>query len=108
MVDRSLREPRRGRAPLGPARHRLQSPGDDGTLGLLLLLSTYAIIGSSSSVPFRGNDTVTALQAIVLGMMLGWTPAMVLFAYFLWRDTGPLSVQKWDRDGIVPESALNP
>ena len=81
---------------------------DDGTLGLLLLRSTYAFVVSYGSVPLRGSDTVTALQAIVLGMMLGWTPGMVLFAYFLWRDTGPLPVRERDRDGILPESALNP
>jgi hypothetical protein len=51
---------------------------------------------------------VTALQAIVLGMMLGWTPGMVLFAYFLWRDTGSIPVRELDRDGILSESALNP
>jgi hypothetical protein len=51
---------------------------------------------------------VTALHAIVLGMMLGWTPGMVLFAYFLWRDTGSMPVRERDRDVILPESALNP
>jgi hypothetical protein len=51
---------------------------------------------------------VTALQAIFLGMMLGWTPGLVLFAYFLWRETGPLPVPELYRDGILPESALNP
>ena len=60
-------------------------------------------------MPFRGGTIkVTALQAIVLGVMLGWTPGMVLFAYFLWRETGPLPVRERDRDGILPESARTP
>jgi hypothetical protein len=29
---------------------------------------------------------MTTLQAVFLGMMLAWTPSVVLLAFFLWRD----------------------
>jgi hypothetical protein len=44
---------------------------------------------------------VTTLQAILFALMLVWTPGMVLFAYFLWKETGV------DRDVIRPEPSLS-
>jgi hypothetical protein len=29
---------------------------------------------------------MTTIQAISLGMMLAWTPCLILFAWLLWRD----------------------
>jgi hypothetical protein len=29
---------------------------------------------------------MTTLQAILLGMMLSWTPSVVLLAFLLWQD----------------------
>jgi hypothetical protein len=29
---------------------------------------------------------MTTLQAVFLGMMLAWTPCVVLLAFWLWRD----------------------
>jgi hypothetical protein len=29
---------------------------------------------------------MTTLQAVFLGMMLAWTPSVVLLAFLLWRD----------------------
>jgi len=29
---------------------------------------------------------MTTLQAVFLGMMLSWTPSVVLLAFLLWRD----------------------
>jgi hypothetical protein len=29
---------------------------------------------------------MTTLQAILLGMMLSWTPGMALLAFLLWQD----------------------
>ena len=29
---------------------------------------------------------MTTLQAILLGMMLSWTPSVVLMAFLLWQD----------------------
>ncbi len=29
---------------------------------------------------------MTTLQAVFLGMMLSWTPSVVLMAFLLWRD----------------------
>jgi hypothetical protein len=28
---------------------------------------------------------VSTLQAVILGMMLSWTPSLLLMAYLLWR-----------------------
>jgi len=30
--------------------------------------------------------TMTTIQAVLFGMMLAWTPSLVLLAFFLWRD----------------------
>jgi hypothetical protein len=41
-------------------------------------------------------------------MMLAWTPGMVLFAYFLWKETGGQRPHHTpDRDVILPESGLS-
>jgi hypothetical protein len=32
------------------------------------------------------GDNVTTLQAVIFGMMLSWTPSMVLLAYCLWKE----------------------
>jgi hypothetical protein len=29
---------------------------------------------------------VTTVQAVIFGMMLSWTPSMVLLAYCLWKE----------------------
>ncbi len=29
---------------------------------------------------------MTTLQAVFLGMMISWTPSVVLLAFLLWRD----------------------
>jgi hypothetical protein len=29
---------------------------------------------------------MTTLQAVFLGMMLSWTPSVVLLAFLIWRD----------------------
>jgi len=29
---------------------------------------------------------MTTIQAVLFGMMLAWTPSLVLLAFFLWRD----------------------
>ena len=51
---------------------------------------------------------MTALQAIFLGMMLVWTPGMVMFAYFLWKEIGGQHRQDaTGRDAIVPESGVS-
>ncbi len=31
---------------------------------------------------------MTTLQAVFMGMMLAWTPSVVLLAFLLWRDVG--------------------
>jgi hypothetical protein len=33
-----------------------------------------------------GEALMTTMQAIFLGMMLSWTPSIVLLAWLLWRD----------------------
>lgn len=30
--------------------------------------------------------TMTTIQAVFFGIMLAWTPSLVLLAFFLWRD----------------------
>jgi hypothetical protein len=49
---------------------------------------------------------VTTLQAIFLGMMLAWTPGMVLVAYLLWRETGDQHPRSPDRDMIRSDPGL--
>ena len=34
----------------------------------------------------EGGKPVTTLQAILLGMMLSWTPSLVVLAFLLWKD----------------------
>jgi hypothetical protein len=34
----------------------------------------------------EGVEPMTTLQAILLGMMLSWTPSVVLLAFLLWQD----------------------
>jgi len=29
---------------------------------------------------------MTTIQAVLFGIMLAWTPSLVLLAFFLWRD----------------------
>jgi len=41
-------------------------------------------------------------------MMLVWTPGMVMFAYFLWKEIGGQHRQDaTGRDAIVPESGVS-
>jgi hypothetical protein len=42
------------------------------------------LILSKSNV--EGVKPVTTLQAILLGMMLSWTPSLALLAFLLWQD----------------------
>jgi hypothetical protein len=42
------------------------------------------LIPSKSNV--EGVKPVTTLQAILLGMMLSWTPSLALLAFLLWQD----------------------
>ena len=32
--------------------------------------------------------SMSIMQAVFLGMVLGWMPILVLFAYLLWREIG--------------------
>jgi hypothetical protein len=36
---------------------------------------------------------MTTIQAIIFGMMLAWTPSLVLLAYFLWREGAGLPTE---------------
>jgi hypothetical protein len=32
-----------------------------------------------------GENSVTTIQAVIFGMLLSWTPCVVLVAFLLWR-----------------------
>jgi hypothetical protein len=36
----------------------------------------------------RMGGVMSALQAFFFGMMMAWTPSLVLLAWLLWRDAG--------------------
>jgi hypothetical protein len=37
---------------------------------------------------------MTTIQAIFLGMMLAWTPSLILLAYLLWREEASHSADR--------------
>src|SRR4030081_3531586 len=41
---------------------------------------------SRAKVTSRERKLMTTLQAVILGMMLAWTPGLALLAFLLWRE----------------------
>ena len=50
---------------------------------------TYIVILSDKDRP------MTAMQSFVFGMMVAWTPSLIVLAWFLWSATKPTATQLW-------------
>ena len=50
----------------------------------------FAVFGSSVRMPIAREllwgRSVNTIQAVIFGMMLSWTPSVVLLAILLWND----------------------
>jgi hypothetical protein len=53
---------------------------------------------SEVRIVFGEENSVTTLQAVILGMLLSWTPCVVLMAYLLWRAPPELDEISCKRD----------
>jgi Protein of unknown function (DUF2852) len=55
------------------------------------------------------GEPMTTIQAIVFGMMLVWTPTLVLVAYLFWaKRIGVDDDQEWRERTDPPSSSCNP
>jgi hypothetical protein len=52
---------------------------------LLKISDCRRIDNSESQWIIEGEHPVTTLEAVIFGMLLSWTPCVVLMAYLLWR-----------------------
>ena len=85
------------RSRTGAARQLSQSPQtrewiDGGSARRRALQKHFRLPKIGLSANFSGHESLrrratrTTLQAVMFGMMLSWTPSVVLLAWFLWKD----------------------